>query len=200
MKDCGLTSSGAIKRIVMRVYAFCNEDVFKHWLKLCFEKDTLNEGEISLGASILKAVFEKIISVLADRIREVDALTCSNFDVGYMDSVGLGKVCYVGGWVISIIMSNSKRKFCSSLNSVTEEATRKAGLHYERAKALRSCCIIPYDILKKTTKYPPTLKVTEENQYRSQGLIRITDECYKFFLQLEQQRVKFMSPCIYNQS
>ena len=39
-----------------------------------------------------------------------------------------------------------------------------------------------FSYLETSTKYPSTLAVTEEKQYRSRGLTHITDQAYEFFL------------------
>ena len=49
--------------------------------------------------------------------------------------------------------------------------------------------MIPYDILCSETKYPGTLNVTESRQYRTHGLIHVSDQCYEFALKLEDKRI-----------
>jgi hypothetical protein len=43
--------------------------------------------------------------------------------------------------------------------------------------------------LQELTKYPHTLNLTEERQYRSRGLTHIEDTGYDFFVELEVLRV-----------
>lgn len=48
-------------------------------------------------------------------------------------------------------------------------------------------------ILENESQYKDTLQVTETRQYRERGLIRIEDAVYKFFMFLENERVKLLN-------
>ena len=50
-----------------------------------------------------------------------------------------------------------------------------------------------FNYLETSTKYPSTLAVTEEKQYRSRGLTDITDQAYKFLLDAEDQRITLLN-------
>lgn len=50
-----------------------------------------------------------------------------------------------------------------------------------------------YESLKDRTKYPETLCVTEDRQFRSRGLTHIEDWAYEFFLEAEVARVGLMN-------
>lgn len=47
--------------------------------------------------------------------------------------------------------------------------------------------------LETSTKYPSTLAVTKEKQYRSRGLTHITDQAYEFHLDAEDQRITILN-------
>lgn len=48
-------------------------------------------------------------------------------------------------------------------------------------------------ILENDSQYKDTLQVTETHQYRERGLIHIEDAVYKFFMFLENERVKLLN-------
>jgi len=47
--------------------------------------------------------------------------------------------------------------------------------------------------VEEISRYPETLSVTEEKQFRCRGLLNISDTAYEFFLETEGQRVKEMN-------
>ena len=53
--------------------------------------------------------------------------------------------------------------------------------------------IQPFDQLEESSKFPESLQVTEERQYRQRGLLHISDHAYVFFLSLEQRRVDLLN-------
>ena len=50
-----------------------------------------------------------------------------------------------------------------------------------------------FNYLETSTKYPSTLAVTEEKQYRSRGLTHITDQAYEFLLDAEDQQITLLN-------
>ena len=50
-----------------------------------------------------------------------------------------------------------------------------------------------FSYLETSTKYPSTLAVTEEKQYRSRGLTDITDQAYEFLLDAEDQQITLLN-------
>ena len=50
-----------------------------------------------------------------------------------------------------------------------------------------------FNYLETSTKYPSTLAVTEEKQYKSRGLTHITDQAYEFLLDAEDQRITLLN-------
>lgn len=53
--------------------------------------------------------------------------------------------------------------------------------------------LVPYEELKKTSRHQETLEVTEARQFRERGLVHISDQCFFFFMHMEQLRVDLMS-------
>ncbi len=96
LKLSGKNSSDALKRIVAQVYSFNNTQTFKNWLELALHKNQLSQGDLSIGARLLKAVHVKIINAIANKIRESDGEACASFCVTSLDAVRLGKICFIG--------------------------------------------------------------------------------------------------------
>ena len=64
---------------------------------------------------------------------------------------------------------------------------------FKQLKLINTYLVVPCDILRTSTKFSDTLQVTEEKQYRSHGLLHITDACFDFFMKLEQIRVTYLN-------
>ena len=67
-----------------------------------------------------------------------------------------------------------------SLNPITYKSAKDSN---EMSLLLTEYVLENFSYLETSTnKYPSTLAVTEEKQYRSRGLTHITDQAYEFFL------------------
>lgn len=106
---------------------------------------------------------------------------------------GLAKVRHVGAWAIRKVL-DQKRKYAKehvySTNLATRDNARKC---FEMCELLDEHIIDSRSHLQEISKYPGTLSVTEEKQFRTRGLINISDNAYEFFLDAEAQRVKEMN-------
>ncbi|RMX52194.1 hypothetical protein pdam_00024086 [Pocillopora damicornis] len=87
-----------------------------------------------------------------------------------MTDPGKAKIRHVGGWAIRM----------------TLEAERRCDL-------IEEVLLVPYEELKEKSKHLETLAVTEARQFRERGLVHISDECYMFFMRMEQLRVDLMN-------
>ena len=102
-----------------------------------------------------------------------------------MDEAGLGKVRFVGAWAISRVLKKAKKYVGDNLYTSCKETMAQENKNISKIQALESTVVIPYEILSSETKYPETLYVIESRQYRTQGLIHVSDEFYAFVLELE---------------
>ncbi|CAH3171356.1 unnamed protein product [Porites lobata] len=109
--------------------------------------------------------YKEVVKCVADKVHRVSISDPAAFDVKSMCSEGLAKVCHVGAWAI--------RRVVASL--------------------LVEHLVGNYESLKDRTKYPETLCVTEDRQFRSRGLTHIEDWAYEFFLEAEVARVGLMN-------
>ena len=82
----------------------------------------------------------------------------------------------------------------------------KENLFSQNKKSYQSACdchkmcvlfqdhiVANFSNLESTSKYPGTLAVTEERQFRGRGLTHISDEAYVFFLEVEALRVELLN-------
>ena len=73
-----------------------------------------------------------------------------------------------------------------SLNPVTFKSAKDS---YRMSLLREEYVLENFSYLETSTKYPSTLAVTKEKQYRSRRLTHITDQAYEFFLDAKEQRI-----------
>lgn len=115
------------------------------------------------------------------------------FSVYDMPDAALSKVRYVGAWSIAKVFYKNLqyvKNFKGSRSICTQKSVR---VNLELAQMLEDHVIGDIDSLMESSKYPATLQVTEQKQWRSRGLIHIEDSAFEFFLELEQFRVDFLN-------
>jgi hypothetical protein len=79
------------------------------------------------------------------------------------------------------------------MNSEGKVVLEKVQKEISKLMVLENLIVVPYDILCKDTKYPETLNVTEERQYRTHGLIHVSDDFYEFCILLEKERLSYLT-------
>ena len=65
--------------------------------------------------------------------------------------------------------------------------------HVSSCDLIEEVLLVPYEELKEKSKHLESLAVTEARQFRERGLVHISDECYMFFMRMEQLRVDLMN-------
>ena len=167
---------------------------YRGWLKECFqipENQNSSPAEISIGFDIVLRVFQNSLHIVGDAVRQRshDDMV-STLNVKDMDEAGLGKVRFVGAWAIGRVLKKAKNYVRDNLYTSCKDTRAQVNKNISKIQALESTVVIPYEILSSETKYPETLNVTESRQYRTQGLIHVSDEFYAFVLELEQKRIE----------
>ena len=103
-----------------------------------------------------------------------------------------GKIRYVGGWTLKKLWENSRRYINNNVTSHSPD------VHYRVKEEIMKFKIINYlfsnaSALQEHSKYKESLEVTAEKQYQSQGLLNISDDCYEFFITVDEQRVNLLT-------
>ncbi|KAL9979614.1 hypothetical protein ACROYT_G017297 [Oculina patagonica] len=162
-------------------------------LQLFFGTQDLSETQTFIGTDLMLAVYKRVVAAAADQVREKEARDPVEFDVKSMPVEGLAKVRHVGAWAIRKVL-DQKRKYAKEHVYSTNQATRgTAKKCFEICELLEDYIIDSRSHLQEISKYPETLSVTEEKQFRSQGLVNVGDNAYEFFLATEALRVKEMN-------
>lgn len=140
---------------------------------------------------IVLGVFHNILHIVGEAVRQKsrDEMVAT-LSVKDMDDVGRSKVRFVGAWAVSRVLKSAKKYVSDNIYTLTNATRSKVNKIISKIQALESVIVMPFEILSSETKYPGTLEVTESRQFRTKGLIHVSDEYYEFTLELEQKRVK----------
>ena len=79
----------------------------------------------------------------------------------------------------SFLMKKSKRYINEYLYSQSENTRGRVKKEVEKLKMLKSYVVVPYYVLSSTTFHRGTLDVVEARQYRSHGLIHVSDAYFE---------------------
>lgn len=115
------------------------------------------------------------------------------FDVGEMTEVGRSKVRLVGGWAVRKVLSRARKYVQRNVHTNSSSTLAIVESQQRACELLEENIIQPFDQLEESSKFPESLQVTEERQYRQRGLPHISDHAYVFFLSLEQRRVDLLN-------
>ncbi len=115
----------------------------------------------------------------------------TSIQVWQMDKNCHGKVRYIGGWVIpKLIQAN--RKYINT-NMVSTNMLVRSEMHkrFELIKWLESL-LVHSSTIHNTSEYSGSLEFIDFKQYRDNALVYISDDTFKFFMDLEQLRVTLL--------
>ena len=105
-----------------------------------------------------------------------------------MSVEGRGKVRHLAGWTVAKMLNACRNYISDNVNTEDDnvfDKVKKEYLKKELLQVLRSKAKFEHE----NSSYKDTLSVTDDKQYRRQGLTYVNDPCHLFFLSLEQKRV-----------
>lgn len=144
------------------------------------ENEGLTEPMLSLGANLTYGVFQNIIHLLSDLLRAHKTIEQDQrLIVEDMDDAGRAKVRYIAGWMASCLMKKSRNYIDDNLYSPNSSTRDRVKKEVKKLQMLKSHVVVPYHVLSSTTNYRETLDVIEARQYRSHGLIHVTDAYFE---------------------
>ena len=162
-------------------------------IQLFFNSQALSQVQTSIGAEMMVVVYKKVVETAANQIRVKEASGAVEFDVKAMEVEGLAKVRYVGAWAVRKVLDNKRKYAKEHVYSANQSTVETAKQCYEMCELFEEYVIENKSRVEEISRYPETLSVTEEKQFRCRGLLNISDTAYEFFLETEGQRVKEMN-------
>ena len=109
-----------------------------------------------------------------------------------MSSDEKGKIRYVGGWVFRKVMLKAKRYIEANITSSNLTVREQLMTEIMKVKIIESL-IASSLALHEHSEHQDSLKITNEKQNRSQGLINICDNAFLYFMKLEECRINSLT-------
>lgn len=103
-----------------------------------------------------------------------------------------GKIRYVGGWALKKLLDAARRYITVNVTSENKDVRQNLKKNIVQSQLLQ-CMLCSESALRETSNYKESLDVTSGKQFRTHGLLNISDEAYEFFLKLEEQRVNLLT-------
>ena len=148
----------------------------------------ISQCQQTLCAQMVHGLFQLFVNEVAERIRRIELSEPVPFKVEEMNDIGKGKIRYIGGWAIRKVLETSRRYLKDNKFSTVASVRARLAVELRKVEMLENDVIVPYELLQNETEASATLDVVESRQYRSRGLLHISDQAHAFFLLLEQQK------------
>ena len=158
-----------------------------------FEVRAISDAQLSLSNEICIKLYEKFVQNVAAAIERVHRKEAVNLSVYEMPLAGQAKIRHVGGWVVRKELEAARhyvRMNMFSTNTVTRQSVVAA---HTKCELLNEFAIVPHSWLAENTRFPGTLDVTEDRQYRQRGLLHVTDDVFQFAMYLESVRIRTLN-------
>ena len=166
---------------------------FDQYILCLFNASTITSAQRSVACDIGTALYMKFLDhLLALSTKEANEEAIA-FDVEDMPTAGKAKGRHVGGWAIRKVLEKSRRYVRANMYSENAQTMASVRQHHSISELIEESLVGSVTILENESKYKDTLQVTEARQYRERGLIHIEDAVYKFFMALENERVKLLN-------
>lgn len=162
-------------------------------LQLFYDTPTLTPIQTTIGADLFFNVYKKVVDATAALVVSKEATSPVDFNVKDMPVEGLAKVRHVGAWAIKQVVAQRAKFAKENMFSVNQKPYQCAKESHEMCELFDEHIIENVSNLQSHSKYPGTLAVTEERQFRGRGLTHISDQAYEFFLEAETLRVKLLN-------
>ena len=182
-------TSDKFTKVTAKLHQLFGSDIYPELLSGLFGETTISRVYKSIGSQFsisIHLIFMKYLMEVVKKDTEEEPVT---INVEEMSSCGKAKVRHVGGWAVRKLLEKSRKYVQANMLTQTSSTLASVIKHNKMCEMIEDAIVIPYSKLEEERQFPESLQVTENLQYRSHGLIHITDKAYKFFLCLEQQRV-----------
>lgn len=151
----------------------------------------LSEQHFHALTEIILNLNKMILSILVGE-RTSSQTGHTNIDIRHMNDDCLGKVRYCGAWAIAKIKNSYKKYFKCNIHSSNDQVRMKAKEAYIMAELL-SQLIWSSSFAHEHSHSKDTLTVTLLKNYEKGNLVHITDDVFKWILDLEQERVNLLN-------
>ena len=150
-------------------------------LQLFFDTTTLTLYQTTIGAEVMINVYKKVLEEATATVASREASSPLTINVKEMPIEGIAKVRHVGARAVKQVVNQMAKYAKENVLSLNPKTYQAACDCHEMCVLFQDHIIDNFSNLECNSKYPGTLMVTEDRQYRGRGLTRISDEAYVFF-------------------
>ena len=141
-----------------------------------------SEIVFNLATLILQILASKYTGTLTEPFKSLEN----------MSSDEKGKIRYVGGWVFKKVMLKAKRYIEANITSSNLTVREQLMTEVMKVKIIEGL-IASSLALHEHSEHQDSLKITDEKQNRSQGLLNICDSAFLYFTKLEESPINSLT-------
>ena len=179
--------------VTCTLHQFFNGNDFSRYVCVVFGVNESTPPQRAVAIQLATFVYFGFLQRLNGIVRQEQISEPVIFDVGEMTEVGRSKVRHVGGWAVRRVLSRARKYVQRDVHTNSSYTLATVESQQRACELLEENIIQPYHHLEQSSKFPESLQVTEERQYRQRGLLHICDDAYVLFLSLEQRRVDLLN-------
>ena len=131
-------------------------------MEMFFNVKPINRLQATIGACLMVEVYKEVTKSIADKVQTATISEPPTFDVKGMPAEGLAKIRHIGAWAIRKVVTNQQRYIRANMMTSNESTHCSVNRRHEIASLLEEHLIANFETLSATTKYHPTLSVTED--------------------------------------
>ena len=174
-----------IKTFYTALHEYMSGDKYQNLLMNVFEKTPEREHS-NIGFKVMKSLRVKYLEQEVQPIvqRDEEKASASKSKKYTLSDAGRGTIRYIGGWCVATLKYSKKKTIARNLyNRAKVQLVKEKDSEVKLLESLGSNIA---DLLL-TSSDIASLDITKEKQYRSGGLMNISDQAYEFFRTLDER-------------
>ena len=172
-----------------KFHQLLGSEVYAEYISGLWDTTEYSRVKKSISSQIAIDIYWKFMDHLSKVVKKEMEITPMQFNVQEMSAAGRAKLRHVGAWAVRKVLERSRKYVRENIFTENSYTLQKVYEQQCKCELLEEYIIVPFSQIENTTKFPETLEVTENRQYRSRGLLHISDSSYMFFVALESLRV-----------
>lgn len=176
-----------------KFHQLLGSEVYAEYISGLWDTTEYSRVKKSISSQIAIDIYWKFMDHLSKVVKKEMEITPMQFNVQEMSAAGRAKLRHVGAWAVRKVLERSRKYVRENIFTENSYTLQKVYEQQCKCELLEEYIVVPFSQIENTTKFPETLEVTENRQYRSRGLLHISDSSYMFFVALESLRVSLMN-------
>ena len=176
-----------------KFHQLLGSEVYAEYISGLWDTTEYSRVRKSISTQIAIEIYWKFMDHLSNVVKQEIDMTPIQFNVQEMSAAGRAKLRHVGAWAVRKVLEKARNYVRQNIFTENSNTLQKVYQQQYICELLEEYIVVPFSQIEKTTKFPETLEVTENRQYRSRGLLHIGDSVYMFFITLESLCVSLVN-------